>query len=104
MTLKLNLAQCKSCPFKTDGLELSADTMERIYKYLSEGENHLCHSHRSKQVICLGGRLKQLQLWQESGLIFAPTHQALVEAMLSTGVAPAEHIFTGLKLELTEQN
>lgn len=98
MTLKLNLVQCQTCPFRADGLELSDETMATIHGYLNNGENHLCHSHRSNKIICLGGRFKQLQLWQESGLISAPTHQALVEAMLSTGVAPAEHIFAGLKL------
>ncbi len=103
MKMKLRLEQCKSCPFRTDGLELSEQGMTTIENKLQTGMNHLCHSHPSNEIICLGGRFKQLQLWYESGKISAPTHRALVDAMLSTGVAPAKHILTGLKLK-SEQN
>lgn len=90
--MKLAKKQCRSCPFLPDGLPLRLKYMEKVYGYLLEGKNHLCHSDRTNQTVCLGGREEQLRMWHLIGRISAPTNEALAEAMRAAGVEPKEHI------------
>lgn len=90
--LKLPKKQCKSCPFLPNGLSVDGGEMSKIHKYLFEGTNHLCHSDRSNQTICAGGRQWQLEIWHCIGRIKAPTNEALAEAMRAAGVEPEKHI------------
>jgi len=66
--------------------------MASVYGYLLEGQNHLCHSDRSNETVCLGGRKVTLETWYLMGKISAPTNEALAEAMRAAGVEPKEHI------------
>lgn len=90
--MKLRKVQCNSCPFLPNGLKISPREMARIHGDLLQGVNHLCHSDRSNNTICRGGRQVQLQMWCSLGRISAPTNQALAEAMRAHGVEPAAHI------------
>lgn len=90
--MKLAKQQCKSCPFLPDGLPLSPRYMAHVYSYLWQGENHLCHSDRNDETVCLGGRKVTLEAWYLMGKISAPTNEALAEAMRRHGVEPKEHI------------
>lgn len=90
--MKLAKQQCKSCPFLPDGLPLSPKYMAKVYGYLLQGENHLCHSDRSNETVCLGGRKEQLKIWHLLGRISAPTNEVLAEAMRAHGVEPKDHI------------
>lgn len=80
------------CPFLPEGLCLPPDRMSEIYEYLVGGTNHLCHSDRSDQTICLGGRNWVLKVWHSMGIISAATDEALAEAMRSHGIEPEGHI------------
>lgn len=90
--MKLAKQQCRSCPFLPEGLCLPPDTMSEIYSYLFGGTNHLCHSDRSDNTVCLGGRKVTLETWYLMGKISAATNEALAEAMRRHGVEPKEHI------------
>ncbi len=90
--MKLPTQQCGSCPFLSNGLPLSAFRMSQIYGYLLQGTNHLCHSDRSNNTICLGGRNWTLDKWYQIGLIKQPTNQALLEEMRLHGIEAADHI------------
>lgn len=80
------------CPFLPEGLCLPPDKMSEIYDYLFGGTNHLCHSDRSDNTVCLGGREWALNAWYSMGIINAPTDEALADAMRRHGVEPKEHI------------
>lgn len=81
---------CKSCPFEgSDPLILSPEKRADIVEYLNDGVSHLCHSDRRNQTICEGGRHLQLKMWAARGMIKEPTDEALCEAMIVAGVAPA---------------
>lgn len=80
--------QCRSCPFREDGLKLDAEKMGEIYSYLITGTNHFCHSDYREQTICRGGRNWQLHVWANIGLIDEPTDEALYRAMKESGVEP----------------
>ena len=89
---KVNQSQCSTCPFLRTGLQLDPDKMVEIYSYLSEGQNHFCHSDETNHTVCRGGRDYQLNLWYRLGIIAAPTDQALSEAMAQRGLAVGSHI------------
>ncbi|GAA6621572.1 hypothetical protein [Scytonema sp. NUACC26] len=84
--MKLRKQPCKSCPFFCDGLKLDPDYMMKVYSYLAEGTNHICHS--GNQHICYGGRQWQLNVFCSQGLIEAPTNESLFEAMRKQGIEP----------------
>ncbi len=89
--MKLRKKQCATCPFLwTDSL--LADKTAEIHAYLLSGTNHLCHSNRSNNTICLGGRKFQLTSWHRLGIISEPTNEALAIAMRDAGVEPEGHI------------
>lgn len=90
--MKLRNKQCRDCPFKRDGVELRPSAMAKIFQYLIGGANHLCHSDRSNNTVCLGGRHWQLEMWCSMGWITEPTNEALAEAMRSAGIKPEKHI------------
>jgi hypothetical protein len=90
--MKLPKKQCSSCPFLDDGIQLPMTKMLEIYSYLMDGTNHLCHSDRTDNTICVGGRNFQLQFWYEAGIISEPTNEALKEAMLKNGITPNDGI------------
>lgn len=89
---KINSRMCKSCPFRDGGLHLSPEKMTEIYLYLIEGVNHFCHSDRTNNTICRGGRNYQIEIWARIGRISAPTDEALAEAMRKAGIEPKGHI------------
>ncbi len=85
---KVNTHKCKTCPFRTDGRGLALDPsrIAEIQTYLMEGTNHFCHSDRSNNTICRGGRDFQLTIWYRLGVLSEPTDKALLEAMLERGI------------------
>lgn len=93
--IKPSTTQCKSCPFRYDGLKLSPAYLSNICQYLLEGENHLCHSVRHEKRVCWGARQWQLEVFYRLGRIDAPTNEALAEAMRTFGVEPQSHIAEG---------
>ena len=88
--MQLRQKQCRDCPFRPDGARLRENAMDRIYGYLLEGVNHICHN--TTDSVCVGGREWQLEIWYRLGRIKAPTNEALAEAMRAAGVEPKEHI------------
>lgn len=90
--MKLPKKQCASCPFRPDGLKLSGEKISEIYTYLFTGANHLCHSDRSGETICYGGREWQREIFYKFGVIKQPTNEALADAMQNLGIEPKEHI------------
>lgn len=89
--MKLRKKQCATCPFLCTDL-LSPEKMAEIYVYLLSGTNHLCHSDRTNNTVCLGGRKFQLTSWHCLGVISEPTNEALAIAMSDAGVKPKGHI------------
>ena len=83
---------CGVCPFTPAGVKLGDDKMAEIRAYLERGQNHLCHSDRSNQTICRGGRNYQLEAFCRRGWIAAPTDEALQAAMRAMGIDPKGHI------------
>lgn len=90
--MKINLIECRSCPFRKGGLNLGITKMNEIVGYLIGGENHLCHSDRTNHTICRGGRDYQLEIWHRVGMIDHPTDDALSNALTRSGLTPGGHI------------
>lgn len=96
MKIEPPTTQCRTCPFRSDGgLKLHPDHLAEIYGYLLEGSNHFCHSVRTKNQVCWGGRQWQLEMFYRLGRISAPTNEALADAMRQAGVAPKKHVDFG---------
>ncbi len=89
---KLRKNQCVNCPFGNNPIDLSEERRDEIESYLKDGMNHFCHADTRNKTICFGGRLFQLSEWARLGKIPAPTHKALAQEMLKSGVVPAKHI------------
>lgn len=79
---KVRSSPCKSCPFKSNKLQLSPERMLEIYSYLFQGFNHSCHSDRTNSTVCFGGREVQLRFFTAMGWIEEPTNEALARAMV----------------------
>lgn len=90
---RINKQPCRTCPFAGDEpLQLSPDNRKRIVAYIIQGENHLCHSDRSNQTVCRGGRDIFLRMAAHKGVIKTPTDKALEQAMKEAGFEPGTHI------------
>lgn len=91
--MKLQNNQCKTCPFReSGGVDLRPERMAEIQSYLLNGTNHMCHSDRSNESVCYGGRQWQLEMWYRLGIITSPTNEALCEAVRKVGIEPGAHI------------
>lgn len=84
--LRLRKDQCNNCPFLKDSPLHDQRLLTRIYRYLIDGTNHVCHA--TNRHVCRGGRDFQLNLFHQIGHISEPTDQALLEVMRSRGIEP----------------
>lgn len=73
-----NKTMCKSCIFRTDGnaLELDAERMEEIKKYLLGSSSHFCHVTNKT---CYGGLTYQAIMFHRMGIIAQATVKCFLE-------------------------
>jgi len=97
--------QCKTCPFSNnkEALVLDIEKHREIIEYLLEGRNHLCHSDRTNNTVCYGGRKLQLQMFYLKGYLKEPTHVELVRVQRSIGIEPGLSLLDGLQQELENE-
>lgn len=96
--LLMHKAMCKDCPFREDGHAIAyGDYMLDVYQNLLNMSNHACHNDPTHQTVCRGGRDWQLTIAARTGIIEAPTHDALAKAMRLAGVEPSAHILNECK-------
>jgi hypothetical protein len=70
-----NPNQCDTCIFKHGGYELEPEEIGKIYQYLCQGTQHVCHTNRN--YACRGGRDIQLRLLTLLGELSEPTDKEL---------------------------